>query len=102
MSALLLDRNVLARVIDASGDRRAGSPAGGSSAGAVVTIEVIRESTSADGRCRCQDEETMAKLGLPVLRPGILVSELHTLAGGCCTGRWICPSLDSLRRRYGK
>ena len=95
MNRLVLDRQRLRDVIDAP-DVSASQGAG---EGAVVSMSVIAECHRPE--CHCQDEAFMTARGLPTLEPGIAVADLHTLESGCHVG-YICPSLDAVRRRYGK
>lgn len=103
MNALTLDRNMLARVIEQSGTKRAGSAAGRITGGLVISEEVIAEVMSQHSTCYCQDPNTMETLGLPTIAPGMRVSELVDVGSGCKTRLgYVCPALDNLRRRYGK
>jgi hypothetical protein len=93
-----------------------------SSLGAVVSQEVLASTRKPE--CKCEDPKHMAALGLPVLRAGMLVrgpgglqgvgpnynylteewepvEEGTGLGSGCTTGRWVCPRLNEIRRRYG-
>jgi len=29
-------------------------------------------------------------------------AQLHALGAGCTAGRWVCPTLDAIRRRLGR
>lgn len=53
--------------------------------------EIIREAL-ADPRakeCRCP------------ITPASTPAELQALGAGCTAGRWVCPTLDAIRRRLG-
>ena len=49
--------------------------------------------TSSPGRarkaCRCP------------ITPDSTLEELRALGAGCTAGRWVCPTLDAIRRRLG-
>lgn len=98
MNRLLLDRNVLARVISDSGTQRAQGAGGRVSGRGAITAEAIEDARRANKTCTCTD------LGL---RPGMPAIELIELGSGC-TGLdaggpgWVCEALDALRRRYGR
>lgn len=101
MNELLLDRNILRRVITDSGAERAQNAGGRSSGRGTITAEAIEDAMRANTTCRCTD------LGL---RPGMPADELIELESGC-TGidspfsmgsAWVCEALDKLRRRYGR
>lgn len=98
MNRLLLDRNALAVVISDSGTQRAQGAGGRVSGRAVVTSEAIEDAMRWNKTCTCPE------LGLT---PGLPIAQLIELDSGC-TGLdnggpgYVCPSLDSVRRRYGK
>jgi hypothetical protein len=35
------------------------------------------------------------------ITPASTVEELRALGSGCSAGRWVCPTLDAVRRRLG-
>lgn len=94
-----------------------------SSLGVAVVSEEVLASTR-NGSCKCEDPVHMASLGLPVLHAGTLVRGPGGLQGvspaynystqewervdggeglseGCTSGKWVCPRLNEIRRRYG-
>lgn len=55
------------------------------------SAQIIREAL-ADPRgkeCRCP------------ITPSSTPAELQALGAGCTAGRWVCPTLDAIRRRLG-
>jgi len=53
--------------------------------------EIIREQLAAPRakECRCP------------ITPASTPAELQALGAGCTAGRWVCPTLDAVRRRLG-
>jgi len=49
--------------------------------------DVIRDELAKD--CRCP------------ITPASTIEELRALGAGCTAGRWVCPTLDAIRRRLG-
>lgn len=35
------------------------------------------------------------------INPATTIEELRALGAGCSAGRWVCPTLDAVRRRLG-
>ena len=36
------------------------------------------------------------------ITPDSTLQDLHALGAGCTAGRWVCPTLDAIRRRLGR
>ncbi len=36
------------------------------------------------------------------ITPGSTLEQLRLLGAGCTAGRWVCPTLDAIRRKLGK
>jgi hypothetical protein len=53
---------------------------------AVIREELARPRAEV---CRCQ------------ITPGSTPEQLRQLGAGCTAGRWVCPTLDAIRRRLG-
>lgn len=109
--------------VGAATQRRAARIASGvrGATASIVSADVLAETRTSD--CKCEDEQHMRGLGLPVLQVGTLVRGPGGLFGispefnistgqwepipdgkglesGCTSGKWICPRLDKIRRRY--
>ena len=54
---------------------------------AQIIREALRDPRAKDCRCPITPESTPA--------------ELQALGAGCTAGRWVCPTLDGIRRRLG-
>lgn len=110
MRGLTIDTARLARVADNPTPRRAAAGEratrrGRGRGGMYVTAEVLADAAGTYADCRCDE------LGLVV---GMATSDLVELGSGCTgetpdgrrlkpagSGGWVCPRLDTVRRRYG-
>jgi hypothetical protein len=54
---------------------------------AVIRDELARQRAK---ECRCQ------------ITPDSTLQDLLALGAGCTAGRWVCPTLDAIRRRLGR